>query len=211
LEIFGEKGWNGLTMDEVAARARVGKSSLYLRWPDKATLLAAALRAIQLEDVPLTTDGPTGTSGDAGPDHDAAAAAADQPESAPAELSLRDYLVAHARRRGELYLGEHGLAMLRLYAEARAHEEIFAEVREEAISRFVREERRRVEAAVRDGDLPPTAAPVRSLAAVEGAIFMHILVTPPELVARVRRGLDAYIGDMVDDQLRAAGFSPRGS
>ena len=47
LAVFGERGWVGLTIDEVAARALVGKSSIYLRWKDKETLLAAALRDIQ--------------------------------------------------------------------------------------------------------------------------------------------------------------------
>ncbi|HEY8720122.1 helix-turn-helix domain-containing protein, partial [Pengzhenrongella sp.] len=47
LEVFGETGWVGLTIDEVAARSRVGKSSIYLRWKDKETLLAAALRQTQ--------------------------------------------------------------------------------------------------------------------------------------------------------------------
>ncbi len=206
LQVFGEKGWTALTMDEIAARARMGKSSLYLRWPDKASLLAAALRAVQTPQGPaVDTAQEDPARGPVDP------ASPEQPEAPVEELSLRDYLVAHARRRADLYLGEHGLAMLRLYAEARAHEAIFAEIREEAISQFVREERRRVEAAVRAGDLPPTASPMRILDAVEGAIFMHILVTPPELLPRVRQGLAAYIDAMVDDQLRAAGFSPRGS
>lgn len=212
LEVFSEKGWTGLTLDEVATRAKVGKSSLYLRWPDRQALLAAALRGVQLDQE------------DSGPEADAAAddAAQDRPADAPAAAddqsaepeptpSLRDYLVAHARRRADLYLGENGLAMLRLYAEARANPEIFSEIREEAITKFVHDERRRVQEAIESGDLPATASPVRILDAVEGAIFMHILVTPPSLVARVQAGLDQYIEAMVDDQLRAAGFSPRGS
>ena len=42
VEEYAERGWAGLTMDGVARRAKVGKSTLYLRWPDKETLLAAA-------------------------------------------------------------------------------------------------------------------------------------------------------------------------
>lgn len=196
LEIFGQKGLSGLTIDEVAARSKVGKSSIYLRWPDKEALLAAALHSIQVE-------GPE--DGEGGEDGGDAAAADDEPQP-PAELTLRDYLVAHVHRRAELYLGEYGLAMLRLYAEARAHPEVFAEIRHEAISRFVLDERRRVAAAIRDGVLPSGASPVRILDAVEGAIFMHLLVTPPELLPRVREGLEDYVEHMVDDQLRAAGY-----
>jgi AcrR family transcriptional regulator len=217
LEIFSEKGWTGLTLDEVATRAKVGKSSLYLRWPDRQALLAAALRGVQLDQEDSGTEAGDDVD-DAAQDRPAGDASADappadadpsiEPEPTP---SLRDYLVAHARRRADLYLGENGLAMLRLYAEARANPEIFSEIREEAITKFVHDERRRVQEAVESGDLPATASPVRILDAVEGAIFMHILVTPPSLVARVQAGLDQYIEAMVDDQLRAAGFSPRGS
>jgi AcrR family transcriptional regulator len=42
-EEYAERGWAGLTMDRVAKRAAVGKSTLYLRWPDKDSLLADAV------------------------------------------------------------------------------------------------------------------------------------------------------------------------
>ncbi len=134
------------------------------------------------------------------------------PPDPPVVQTLREYLVAHATRRANLYLGPHGLAMLRLYVEARAYPEVFAEIRREAITEFVLEERHRVAAAIRAGDLASDASPVQILDAVEGAIFMHILVTPPHLVDRVRRNLPAYISTTVDNQLRAASpVSPRGT
>ena len=191
---------SGLTIDEVAATAKIGKSSLYLRWPDKESLLADALRGIQGAD-----------RSDQSPGDEAEAVAEalddeDDDEVAAPPQSLREYLLAHVHRRAELYLGRYGLAMLRLYAEARAHPELFGEIREQAISRLVLAERERVTDAVRSGVLPPDASPVRILDAVEGAIFMHLLVTPPELLDRVRAGLDVYVERMVDDQLRAAGY-----
>ena len=203
LDVFCERGWAGLTLDEIAARAHVGKSSLYLRWSDKASLLASALRSIQ-EEVP-EYPAPV-RSRDEGEEP-----ATSDPAEPVVEPTLRDYLVAHAHRRADLYLGEHGLAMFRLYAEARAHPELFVEIRDEAMTRFVLIERQRVQAAITAGDLPSTASPTRILDAVEGAVLMHVLVTPPELVGRMRTGLDAYIERMVDDQLRAAGFTPPGS
>lgn len=189
LDVFGRKGLAGLTIDEVAAVSKVGKSSIYLRWSNKETLLAAALRQVQVE---------AGTGREDG--------ASEAEPVRPGAISLRAFLIAHAQRRADLYLGEYGLAMLRLYAEARAYPALFADIREQAISRFVLAERRHVEHAIRDGVLPPEASPVRILDAVEGAIFMHLLVTPPELLARVRAGLDEYVELMVDDQLRAAGY-----
>lgn len=213
-EVFGEKGWAGLTIDEVAARAHVGKSSIYLRWKDKETLLAAALRHTQQAVARAGTvtdggaspaDGAAPATAPAAPDH----APAVEPTPADAgPITLRDYLVAHATSRAELYLATTGLAMLRLYVEARAHPEVFTDIRREAITDFVIEERRRVEEAVAQGELPPGTSPVQILDAIEGSVLMHILVTPPHLLDRVRTNLPEYIDQMVDAQLRAAGAVP---
>lgn len=43
LEEYGQHGWAGFTMDGVARRAGVGKSTVYLRWQDKDTLLTDAV------------------------------------------------------------------------------------------------------------------------------------------------------------------------
>jgi AcrR family transcriptional regulator len=43
LEEYGEHGWAGFTMDAVARRAGVGKSTIYLRWRDKDDLLSDAV------------------------------------------------------------------------------------------------------------------------------------------------------------------------
>lgn len=45
LEEYAEHGWAGFTMDAVARRAGVGKSTVYLRWRDKDSLLTAAVSA----------------------------------------------------------------------------------------------------------------------------------------------------------------------
>jgi AcrR family transcriptional regulator len=44
LEEYTEHGWSGFTMDGVARRSGFGKSTLYLRWPDKDALLTDAVR-----------------------------------------------------------------------------------------------------------------------------------------------------------------------
>jgi hypothetical protein len=46
---------------------------------------------------------------------------------------------------------------------------------------------------------------VHLLDAVEGAVFVHILVTPPHLMDRVRSSIRTYVEQLVDNQLRAAG------
>ncbi|MEP9363504.1 TetR/AcrR family transcriptional regulator [Nocardioides sp. CN2-186] len=54
LSEYAERGWSGFTMDAVARRAGVGKSTVYLRWADKDALLTEAVstsaQAIALPD-----------------------------------------------------------------------------------------------------------------------------------------------------------------
>jgi AcrR family transcriptional regulator len=56
VELLGEAGYARLTMDQVAIRARVSKSSLYLRWPNKVALVSDALqhRARAVPEIPDT-------------------------------------------------------------------------------------------------------------------------------------------------------------
>jgi AcrR family transcriptional regulator len=49
LDEYGEHGWAGFTMDAVARRAGVGKSTVYLRWHDKDALLTEAVTSRGLE------------------------------------------------------------------------------------------------------------------------------------------------------------------
>ena len=56
MDLLAEIGYARLTMDQVAARARVGKASLYLRWSNKVALVAEALQhhAAVVPDAPDT-------------------------------------------------------------------------------------------------------------------------------------------------------------
>lgn len=45
LELVAELGYDRLTMDAVAARARASKATIYRRWPGKVELIADAVRA----------------------------------------------------------------------------------------------------------------------------------------------------------------------
>ncbi|MBQ0965454.1 MULTISPECIES: TetR/AcrR family transcriptional regulator [Streptomyces] len=45
LDQLGTAGWNGLTMEGVAAGARTGKAAVYRRWSSKEDLVADALRS----------------------------------------------------------------------------------------------------------------------------------------------------------------------
>jgi AcrR family transcriptional regulator len=47
LELFGERGVEGVCVEAVAARAGVGKATIYRRWPSKEELLLAALGSLK--------------------------------------------------------------------------------------------------------------------------------------------------------------------
>lgn len=57
LDLFGDAGWAGFTMEATARRAGVSKASLYLRWASKETLLTSAvtLRLARVADVDTGT------------------------------------------------------------------------------------------------------------------------------------------------------------
>jgi AcrR family transcriptional regulator len=56
MDLLAEAGYARLTMEQVAARAKVSKDSLYRRWPNKLALVTDALqhRARAVPDVPDT-------------------------------------------------------------------------------------------------------------------------------------------------------------
>jgi AcrR family transcriptional regulator len=58
LGLLGEKGYHGLTMTDVAARAGVSKATLYRRWTAKADLVADAVATLS----PMATPHYPGTS-----------------------------------------------------------------------------------------------------------------------------------------------------
>lgn len=45
-ELIIERGFDGMTVDDVAERAHVGKATVYRRWPSKSDLAVASLRSV---------------------------------------------------------------------------------------------------------------------------------------------------------------------
>jgi TetR/AcrR family transcriptional regulator, regulator of autoinduction and epiphytic fitness len=52
LEEFASVGYAGFRMESVAARAGVGRSTLYRHWPDRAALIADALETLNVQPDP---------------------------------------------------------------------------------------------------------------------------------------------------------------
>jgi len=93
-ELYGRVGWAGFSIDAVAREARVGKSSIYLRWPDQTALLLDTLEA----RIALPFDTDTG--------------------------SLRGDLLVLSRSTFDLLASDVGDVVVRLSAEARAVPEL---------------------------------------------------------------------------------------
>ncbi|TAJ49811.1 MAG: TetR/AcrR family transcriptional regulator [Herbiconiux sp.] len=61
LEVLAEEGYDGMTVDMVAARAKAGKATLYRRWPSKGELVIDAVVCMKRGDIDLGNLPDTGT------------------------------------------------------------------------------------------------------------------------------------------------------
>jgi AcrR family transcriptional regulator len=98
LDLLVDEGYSALTVEAVAARAGVGKTTVYRRWPSKELLVADALSTVN-DDLPPM----------------------------PEQGSVRDRIIAvleHIRLRGpETFSGR---VLPRMVAYARSHPELYA-------------------------------------------------------------------------------------
>ncbi|MGD8195797.1 TetR/AcrR family transcriptional regulator [Herbiconiux sp. P18] len=61
IEVLAEEGYDGMTMEMVANRARAGKATLYRRWPSKGELVVEAVACMKSKDLDLDRLPDTGT------------------------------------------------------------------------------------------------------------------------------------------------------
>lgn len=61
IEVLAESGYDGMTMDMVAARAKAGKATVYRRWSSKAELILEAVTHLKRSQVDLDRLPDTGT------------------------------------------------------------------------------------------------------------------------------------------------------
>lgn len=61
LDVLTECGYDGMTIDMVAARAKAGKATLYRRWPSKSELVLDAVACMKSSHVDLSSPPDTGT------------------------------------------------------------------------------------------------------------------------------------------------------
>jgi AcrR family transcriptional regulator len=61
LDVLAEEGFDGMTIDMVAARAKAGKATLYRRWPSKTELVIDAVACMKNGDINFEQLPDTGT------------------------------------------------------------------------------------------------------------------------------------------------------
>jgi AcrR family transcriptional regulator len=61
LDVLAEEGFDGMTIDMVAARAKAGKATLYRRWPSKTELVIDAVACMKNSDINFDALPDTGT------------------------------------------------------------------------------------------------------------------------------------------------------
>ena len=61
LDLLAEQGYDGMSMDAVASRAKAGKATVYRRWPSKAHLVHDAIVRMAKQDVDLESLPDTGS------------------------------------------------------------------------------------------------------------------------------------------------------
>jgi AcrR family transcriptional regulator len=57
LQLLAEVGYDGVTMDRVATRAKAGKATIYRRWPSKVALVIETIAAVARQAVPIPDTG----------------------------------------------------------------------------------------------------------------------------------------------------------
>ncbi|WP_336087413.1 TetR/AcrR family transcriptional regulator [Nocardia sp. SSK8] len=174
ITLYARGGLDTLSMGAVAREARVGKASLYIRWPDKIELLRDALDA----RIVLDTDVDTG--------------------------DLRSDLRRLAGQMLDMLDTEVGVAYLRRIVDRAARPEISLrkeggrEDGEGGANLVVLAARRLVHNAVRRGELPTGADPTVMMDMLFGATMMHAAVTPVALRPRAKAKAKAYLDTLVD-------------
>jgi AcrR family transcriptional regulator len=179
IEIYAQFGWAGLTFDEVARRAKVGKAALYLRWASKEDLLLDSMASVHVRRMPHHR-------------HD-----------------LRTDLAAIGHSLLAFYSSPRGLAYLRMYVESRYVPGLEDRWRKQHTTPIFRRARSLIHEAVARGELPEGTSPTIVLDALIGAITNHVLSTPPELFSQMQANGPAYVESLIDFVLAGARASGR--
>jgi AcrR family transcriptional regulator len=167
LALLGARGYAGLTLDELAARSGVAKTTILRRWPSKAAVAAAGVERLALQSV-------------------------DVPDSGTLHGDLRALL--HGAR--DTFVRGRGQFIPRLLREAGHHPEI-TDLLDAVLHTRRQAYRRVLARAVARGELDPSVDQELLIDMLIGPLWTRLLITrdpvPGEYVeANVRAVLTAF-------------------
>jgi AcrR family transcriptional regulator len=157
---LAESGYSALTLDAVARRAGVHRTTLYRRWGTReALVLDAMLEHVRVE-VPVPDTG-----------------------------SLRDDLLALASAGGATASAPAGGAVVRAVVAAGAHDPALAAASRQFWAERLALDGAIVTRAIERGEVPPGTDPEAVIEAVLGPVYFRLLVTgtrpDPEFIERI--------------------------
>ena len=153
VDLLAEEGYGGLTMEGVAARAGVGKATVYRRWPSKSALVV-----------------------------DAVAACREPGCQAPGTGSARDDLLTYVRNlRDHLRTSDAGRVLPALVAELAHNQELAETFREEVVQPRRARVLQAVRRGVERGEVRADADPELVADAVVALMQHRFLVTGMEI------------------------------
>ncbi len=160
-----ESGYGGLSLERVADRAGVAKTTVWRRWPTKAALVQSAFEASVTRVIGDEPDGP-----------------------------LRPTLVVLLKRLGAHLTSDVGRGLFAALASASGSEELGA-ILDEVRERGEALPRRLIKRAIRRGELPPHVDVALTFDMLIGALKHRIFhVRKPVSDAYLRRLVDATLG-----------------
>jgi AcrR family transcriptional regulator len=177
LDLYGEVGWVGFSLDLVARRAKVGKAALYSRWGSKEALIVDALKhGLRPPAEPVDTG------------------------------SIRSDLRALAHDVLDSYAHADGLVMLRAQVEAKIYPDQLGHAIEEWQRRELAGFRPMLRRAIERGELPGGTSLAFVLDALIGTLINHFLWTPVVRRKALASPENPYVETLLDFVLRGAGY-----
>jgi AcrR family transcriptional regulator len=163
-----QRGFEKMTVDDVAREAGVGKATVYRRWPSKSDLALAAMSSILMAEFP-------------------------EPRTGSVVSDLREGILAAVRFANS----EQGAAFIRMCVVEAMRDRRVAQVYRESSERRERQSRAAFEAAVDAGEVRPGARLDHALHWI-GGLFAYAIITDrpmpreedvPEMLEFVLRGI----------------------
>lgn len=167
LALLGTHGYTRLTLDELAARSGVAKTTILRRWPSKAAIAAAAIERLAFQSVDVPNSG-----------------------------SLHDDIHALLQGAVDTFARGRGQFVPRLFREAGHHPEI-ANLLNTVLHTRRQAYRKVLAAAIARGELPPSTDQELLIDLLIGPLWLRLLltndpITPEYVDSNVKAALAAF-------------------